>query len=123
MWKYNCEKRNKYYDEVIRLYTQEGIGCTKISRIIPVGETTISRWIRNFAAENNLVEHAMNNIEVTENQMSEYSDNIKELKEKIRQLEKELKHERLRADVYNELINVAEENFKIQIRKKAGAKQ
>ena len=48
----------------------------------------------------------MNNIEVTENQMSEYSDNIKELKEKIRQLEKELKQERLRADVYNELINV-----------------
>ena len=37
MWKYNCEKRNKYYDEVIRLYTQEGLGSTKISRIIPVG--------------------------------------------------------------------------------------
>ena len=52
MWKYNCEKRNKYYEEVIRLYTQEGLGRTKISRIIPVGETTISRWIRNFASEN-----------------------------------------------------------------------
>ena len=25
MWKYNCEKRNKYYDEVIRLYTFLGI--------------------------------------------------------------------------------------------------
>lgn len=52
MWKYNCEKRNKYYNEVIRLYTQEGLGRTKISRIIPVGETTISRWIRNFTSEN-----------------------------------------------------------------------
>ncbi|MEE0487667.1 MAG: transposase, partial [Prevotella sp.] len=51
MWKYNCEKRNKYYDEVIRLYTQEGLGRSKSSRIIPVGETTISRWIRNFADE------------------------------------------------------------------------
>lgn len=64
----------------------------------------------------------MKNTEVADNKMSEHHDDIKELKEKIRQLEKELKHERLRADVYDELINVAEENFKIQIRKKAGAK-
>lgn len=40
------------YDAVIRLYPQEGIECTKISRIIHVGETTISKWIRNFADEN-----------------------------------------------------------------------
>ena len=52
MWRYNSEKRNKYYDEVIRLYTQEGLGSSKISRIIPVGRTTITSWIRNFADEN-----------------------------------------------------------------------
>ena len=46
MWKYNCEKRNKYYDELIRLYTQEGLGSSKISRIIPVGRTTILSWMR-----------------------------------------------------------------------------
>lgn len=51
MWKHNCEKGNKYYDEVIRLYNQEGLGCTRISQFIPVGETTISRWIRIFADE------------------------------------------------------------------------
>ena len=65
----------------------------------------------------------MKSTEVTDNKTPEYPDDVKKLKEKIRQLEKELKHERLRADVYDELINVAEENFKIQLRKKAGAKQ
>ena len=122
MFKYRTQKMEMYYEKVVEMH-QKGCTPSTISKKINLDPDTIRRWIRNFAAENNLVEHAMNNIEVTENQMSEYSDNIKELKEKIRQLEKELKHERLRADVYNELINVAEENFNIQIRKKAGAKQ
>ena len=122
MFKYRTQKMEMYYEKVVEMH-QKGCTPSTISKKINLDPDTIRRWIRNFATENNLVEHAMNNIEVTENQMSEYSDNIKELKEKIRQLEKELKHERLRADVYNELINVAEENFKIQIRKKAGAKQ
>ncbi|WP_077197487.1 transposase [Prevotella ihumii] len=125
MWKYNCEKRNKYYDEVIRLYTQEGLGRTKISRIIPVGETTISRWIRNFASENQVKVimkrrtfiHSGTPIADAEN------TEIKDLQAEIARLKKELTHESLRADAFNELINVAEKQFNISIRKKAGAKQ
>ena len=51
MWKYNCKKRNQYYDAAIRLYIHENMGGRKISKIIPVSESTISRWIRNFTAE------------------------------------------------------------------------
>lgn len=43
--------------------------------------------------------------------------------EKIARLEKELQDARLLADLYNEIINVAEKKFDIQIRKKAGTKQ
>lgn len=43
--------------------------------------------------------------------------------QKIARLEKELREARLRADFYDEMINVAEKKFDIQIRKKAGAKQ
>lgn len=125
MWKYNCEKRNKYYDEVIRLYTQDGLGRTKISRIIPVGETIISRWIRNFASENQVKVimkrrtfiHSGTPIADAEN------TEIKDLQAEIARLKKELTHESLRADAFNELINVAEKQFNISIRKKAGAKQ
>ena len=43
--------------------------------------------------------------------------------EKIARLEKELEEARLRADLYDEMINVAEKRFDIQIRKKAGTKR
>jgi len=125
MWKYNCEKRNKYYDEVIRLYTQEGIGRRKISRIIPVGETTISRWIRNFADENQshvVMKHKASINSETPAAGVESTD-VKALQAEIARLKKELAHESLRADAFNELINVAEKQFNISIRKKAGAKQ
>lgn len=125
MWKYNCEKRNKYYDEVIRLYTQEGLGRTKISRIIPVGETTISRWIRNFASENQVKVIMKRRTFINSGTPIADAENteIKDLQAEIARLKKELTHESLRADAFNELINVAEKQFNISIRKKAGAKQ
>lgn len=43
--------------------------------------------------------------------------------EEIKRLKEELRYQQLRADAYDELINVAEAKFHISIRKKAGAKQ
>jgi len=51
------------------------------------------------------------------------SDEYTELRRKIAEMEKKLKQEKLRADFYEEMVNVAEEKFKISIRKKADAKQ
>ena len=51
------------------------------------------------------------------------STDVKVLQAEIARLKKELAHESLRADAFNELINVAEKQFNISIRKKAGAKQ
>ena len=45
------------------------------------------------------------------------------LEAKIAKLEKELEAEKLKAEAYNALIEVAEEELGIDIRKKAGAKQ
>lgn len=125
MWKYNCEKRNKYYDEVIRLYTQEGLGSTKISRIIPVGRTTILSWIRSFADENQvqIVMKRKASFNTKAPIAGIESTDVKALQAEIARLKKELAHESLRADAFNELINVAEKQFNISIRKKAGAKQ
>lgn len=47
----------------------------------------------------------------------------KTLQERLMRLEKELKEVRMRADLYEEIINVAEKKFDIQIRKKAGTKR
>ena len=49
---YRTEKQRLYSDKVIALYRDKHMGKTKISKIIPVSDWTISNWIRNFVAEN-----------------------------------------------------------------------
>ena len=51
------------------------------------------------------------------------SDADETIEEKIARLERELEEARLRADLYDEIINFAEKKFDIQIRKKAGTKR
>ena len=125
MWKYNCKKRNQYYDAAIRLYIHEKMGGRKISKIIPVSESIISRWIRNFTAETKgqVVMKSKSSIKSASSVTKTGDSGVKALQAEIRRLKKELAHESLRADAFNELINVAEKQFNISIRKKAGAKQ
>lgn len=47
----------------------------------------------------------------------------KELKARIARLERELEDTRLMRDFYDEMINIAERDFNIPIRKKGGARQ
>ncbi len=49
---YTTEKRRLYFDEVIRLHQDYGYGEDRISRILPIGHSTVSRWINIFAKEN-----------------------------------------------------------------------
>jgi hypothetical protein len=64
-------------------------------------------------------------IEMKEKQKSVPEKSLREqtLEAKIAKLEKELEAEKLKAEAYNALIEVAEEELGIDIRKKAGAKQ
>lgn len=50
-------------------------------------------------------------------------DQIRELKEKLRQAEKRAEMEALRAKAFSRMIDVAEETFNIPVRKKSGTKQ
>ena len=50
-------------------------------------------------------------------------DQIRELKEKLRQAEKRAEMEALRAKAFSTMIDVAEETFNIPVRKKSGTKQ
>ena len=51
MYKLHTRKQELYFDEVIRLHYEKGYGEDRISTIIPVGHSTVNRWIRIFAAE------------------------------------------------------------------------
>lgn len=51
------------------------------------------------------------------------SDDVQALQNRIKELEAQLLQAEIKAEFYDEMINVAEAKFKIPIRKKAGAKQ
>lgn len=129
MFKYRSEKRDKYYGLVTDMYFKEGVSITTISKKISTPRATIRRWLRNIADENHIEMASKKYCKKTDckpvkasNEGGTGSDE-KALLNEIKRLERELKRERLRADLNEEIINVAEQKFNIQIRKKAGTKQ
>ena len=131
MVKYQTEKQRLYYDKVIALYRDKHMGRHRIEKIIPVSNYTISEWIRNFVAENpsyksermKQAEERRKKKAVLESVDSPVPSDLQSLKAEVSRLRKALREESMSAELYNEIINVAEEQFKIPIRKKAGTKQ
>lgn len=116
----------------------EGLTAGRIAKVLSMSRTTVYRWIANFAEEKgkNMSAKQRNNKRSTfttsegsraqshsSQVLSSKSDSSTSAEsesaaQKIARLEKELKEARLRADLFDEMINVAEKKFDIQIRKK-----
>jgi len=94
--------------QIMQKYNIRGGGC-------------ISGWMRKFG----LSYPTQDQLKIV-HQMSKESSKTSqelELEKKLKALEKELEHEKLRTKALNTLIDVAEKELKISIRKKSGAKQ
>jgi transposase len=130
MYQLHTEKQLRYFDEVIRLHYECGYGEDRIAKLLPLGHTTVSRWIAIFARENPQ-EATMKRPKVAktaptpspEVPLEELPTDVQELQAELKKLRAQLTKAEIKAEVYDELINVAEAKFGIQIRKKAGAKQ
>jgi len=121
------EKHRRYYAKATKLYFEKGLGYRRISKLIPVAATTIKRWCIIFAEENGIqMEKKVSSEQKSKNKTpgsAAIPDDIKALRSEVTRLQKELKHEKLRADAYDTMIDIAEARFNIPIRKKSGAKQ
>ena len=51
MIEYKTKKKERYYSEIIRLYTELGYSIGHISRIFPLSYGTVKRWLSIFAEE------------------------------------------------------------------------
>jgi transposase len=124
MYHLHTAKQLKYFDEVIRLHYEEGYGKDRISKILPVGRNTASRWIAIFAKEKGKLSGINDMQKPQENTSSKVTyDDVAKLQERVKELEAQLLRAEIKAEAYDEMINVAEAKFRIPIRKKAGAKQ
>jgi hypothetical protein len=122
------ENQRAYFAEVIRLHREYGYGESRISRIIPVGHSTVSRWIAIFRADNRkksdqVKKQKAKSPPCPSPAVDPQGADEKALQTEIVRLRAQLKAGQLRADAYDEMINVAERKFNISIRKKVGAKR
>ena len=118
-----------FYDEVIRLRHQENLSIREITKKTGVCKSVVQRWISTFASGNpekptdmKKQKPRLEKDAVTPAERSEFAEDVSKDAE-IALLKEKLRMANMRADAYNELINVAEKQFNISIRKKAGAKQ
>ena len=124
-------KGDQYYDIAMDLYFNKGVGVTQITRQIPVARSMIYRWITKFAIENGLKESSDMSKDTAKGQpqstlqegQSGSTDDVNVLRARIEELEEQLRHEKMRAEAYNTMIDLAESTFKVPIRKKSGAKR
>ena len=152
-WWYSTHVRPEDWQirEAVRLYEEEGWTLKEIGKKFDRSPSNIHTWITKFAEDidnpdmsskkirdHRRRERAMRKFGVqapeyvpAENSAvsgrvsrSEKDDaSEKELKARIAKLERELEDARLMRDFYNEMIDIAEKDFNIPIRKKGGAKR
>ena len=122
--------RDTYLAQVLTL-SKQGLPVSTIDKLIPVDRATIYRWIAKFAVDNLQEEpsvmarkskkDAQSQSEVPVNEA--LPDDVIALQKEIKDLRAQLTKAEIKAEAFDELINVAEAQFGIKIRKKAGAKQ
>ncbi len=124
---FKVELKSTHYDEALQLRKQ-GLSYRAISAKTGVSKTQLHRWLRIFAEKKPLPmrrkvkARRAAGVRPPERTGTK-APSVETLEQKVKRLEKELGEARLRADFYDEMINVAESKFGIQIRKKAGAKR
>jgi len=83
----------------------------------------ISIWLRTFGIEDTRSSNIPTTMNKSVNNPSNESDELKQLRRELKQARLNLKRETMRADLYETMVDVAEEMFNIPIRKKAGTNQ
>ncbi len=112
-------------EQAIHEYLEEGIGYRTLAKKYGVSRTTINKWVQIHQGIHNLPPtfkqqkyylSAMNSKpeNVSENEFTK----TQELTQKIALLEKQLAWEKLRSEALDTMINIAEKQLDITIRKK-----
>ena len=115
------------------LLHKQGYSYRQIGEKLGVSPVTVWNWVSKFATETQSVMKKKSSVPskrlvgATAPEIAVPSSTVAKGSEtdaqKIARLERELQEARMLSDIYNEIINVAEEKFNIQIRKKAGTKR
>ena len=104
--------------EVIKDRHLYGKSLLEIAKDRGISASTVKTIIHNFAAEKDKSTLLMKNKPTDGHEVE-----IKALQAEVLELKKKLYDETMRADFFETMVDVAEETFNIEIRKKAGTGQ
>ncbi len=113
-------------DKVIQEYLNTGCGYRKLQEKYGIGRATICNWVQVYQGILGLPKTSLQQkhyISPMKKKEKEADANHAALLEKIASLERQQKHEELRSEVLDKLIDVAEKQLNISIRKKPGTQQ
>ena len=119
-------KVNHFTDEfkfmVIQEYLNTDISLVELKKKHSIkGNGCVSDWMRKFG--DSRVTDEQISIQKAMSKEEDKTPRERKLEAKVKELEKALEHERLRTLALNTMINIAERDLKISIKKKSGTKQ
>lgn len=119
--KLHTKFQKEYYPQVIEIYKRTGYGSNKIVNLglVPVSKRVIDEWISSYKAEQGIGTPK----KIMAFQKTKEQEEIESLKARIAELEEDLRREKIRSRLNEKIIEIAEERWQIEIRKKAGTKQ
>lgn len=115
--------------QIIQEYLTTGCGFRKLQAKYGISRTTICKWVMIHQGIHNLPPtekqraYSTSSMNSSKQQQENTDPSIKELQHKIAALEKQLEWEKIRSTALDTMINIAEKDLNIQIRKKPGAQQ
>ena len=119
-------KVNQFTDEfkyqVVQEYLETDLSQVELQKKYGIkGNTSILNWMRKFG----LKEPSEDQIKIRQvmSKETEKTSHERELEKKVKELENLLEHEKLRTLALDTMIDIAERELKISIRKKSGAKR
>lgn len=104
---------------IVELYLKGGISQQDLSKQAGVSRSCISKWVKCYTTNGTFYRY--DDVKNTEPKPNNSMVDTRDAE--IARLKAALEKAELRARALDTMIDVAEENFKIKIRKKAGAKQ
>ena len=101
--------QEKSKKEVVEEYLAGGVSLRELGRRYGINHRTIHRWTKGYEREDLVVKPKL-------------SEAMKEMPKDLKRLQRELYEARLEAKLYKTMVELAEREMGIVIRKKSGAK-
>ena len=121
-WKRLPRYSVKYKKRLVREVIDGGLSALEVARRYNVSSASMYRWLDEFGDEI-ISNFELNQANKPMSSTPKNESNQENNSSRIEELEEELRLEKLKREAYQQMIKVAEERFKISIKKKFGTKR